>query len=49
MRVSLLGRDQDRTCRLGIRENQSRRGLTKVAQYEVLRDKSSPGNLKHLI
>jgi hypothetical protein len=36
MRVNLGGRDQDRTGRSRVRENQSRRDLTKVAQFGVL-------------
>jgi hypothetical protein len=37
MRVNLRARDQDRAGSLVVRENQSRRDLTKVeAQYEVL-------------
>jgi hypothetical protein len=36
MRVNLRGRDQDRAGSVVVRENQSRRDLTKVAQYEVL-------------
>src|SRR5690348_10029581 len=35
-RVNLRARDQDRAGPLVVRENQSRRDLTKVAQYEVL-------------
>jgi len=33
MRVNLRARDRDRTGPLVVRENQSRRDLTKVAQY----------------
>jgi hypothetical protein len=36
MRVNLRARDQDRAGSLVVGENQSRRDLTKVAQYEVL-------------
>ena len=36
MRVNLKARDLDCADPLVVRENQSRRDLTKVAQYEVL-------------
>jgi hypothetical protein len=36
MRVNLRARDLDRAGPLVVRENQSRRDLTKVAQYELL-------------
>jgi len=36
MRVNLRARDLDCAGPLVVRENQSRRDLTKVAQYEVL-------------
>jgi hypothetical protein len=36
MRVNLRARDRDRAGPLVVRENQSRRDLTKVTQYEVL-------------
>ena len=37
MRVNLRGRDRDHAGSLVVKENQSRRDLTKVdAQYEVL-------------
>jgi hypothetical protein len=36
MRVQLKARGRDRAGPLVLRENQSRRDLTKVAQYEVL-------------
>jgi hypothetical protein len=38
MRVNIRARDLDRAGPLMVRENRSRRDLTKVAQYEV------PGN-----
>jgi hypothetical protein len=36
MRVNLRARDLDCAGPLVVRENQSRRDLTKIAQYEVL-------------
>jgi hypothetical protein len=36
MRVNMRARDPDRAGPLVVRENRSRRDLTKVAQYEVL-------------
>jgi hypothetical protein len=43
MRVNLRARDLDGASPLVVRENQSRRDLTKVAQYEVLEMKQKTG------
>jgi hypothetical protein len=45
MRVNLRARDLDRAGPLVVRENQSRRDPTKVAEYEVLGNEAKNGSV----